>query len=51
MNKTIYFEKLFTNPREKLLDYCSELQKNGKNLGTKEASCMIKIKYRAKHID
>ncbi|MGH4120957.1 PD-(D/E)XK nuclease family protein [Clostridium sp.] len=31
MNKIIYFEKLFTKRREKLLEYCSELQKKGKN--------------------
>ncbi|MBK5242526.1 PD-(D/E)XK nuclease family protein [Clostridium sp.] len=31
MNKIIYFEKLFTKRREKLIEYCSELQKAGKN--------------------
>ncbi|MGV8979669.1 PD-(D/E)XK nuclease family protein [Clostridium sp.] len=31
MNKIIYFEKLFAKRREKLLEYCSELQKCGKN--------------------
>ncbi|MGH4140607.1 PD-(D/E)XK nuclease family protein [Clostridium sp.] len=31
MNKIIYFEKLFTKRREKLIEYCSELQKSGKN--------------------
>ncbi|MBU3189950.1 PD-(D/E)XK nuclease family protein [Clostridium bowmanii] len=31
MNKIIYFEKLFTKRRENLLEYCSELQKCGKN--------------------
>lgn len=31
MNKIIYFEKLFTKRREKLIEYCSDLQKSGKN--------------------
>ena len=31
MSKIIYFEKLFTKRREKLLDYCTELQKSSKN--------------------
>lgn len=31
MNKIIYFEKLFTKRREKLIEHCSELQKDDKN--------------------